>query len=219
MRKSLVKDCNRAQFYAFLADEATDASTMDQISICVHFVHQRDEDNTVEVREEFLGFVEAESTKGAALAEKFMTTQAKFAIETRKMRAQGYNGAANMAGVHRGVQAIIKQHVPEAVYVRCKAHSLNLAIGHACKEPLVRNMLSTLQTIAFAFDYSAKQLLRQDVLVREEMERRAKLRTLCETRWASRADPLYTFRTAYPVVVQSLYQTMEMGRQGATCVP
>ena len=201
----MVKDCNRAQFYAFLADEATE-----QISICVRFVHRKDEDNTVEVREEFLGFVEAESTKGVALAEKFMTTQAEFGIETRKMRAQGYDGAANMAGVHRGVQAIIKQHVPEAVYVHCKAHSLNLAIGHACKEPLVRNMLSTLQTIAFAFDYSAKRLLafqeslRQDVLVREEMERRAKLRTLCETRWESRADSLYTFRTAYPVVVQSL---------------
>ena len=140
----------------------------------------------MEVREDFLGFLEAESTKGVALAE-FMTTQAEFVIETRKMRAQGYDGAANMAGVHRGVQAIIKQHVPKAVYVHCKAHSLELAIGYACKEPLVRNMLSTLQTIAFAFDYSAKrllafrELLRQDVLVREEMERRAKLRTLCET--------------------------------------
>ena len=89
IRKYLLKDCNRAQFYAFLADEATDASTMEQISICVHFVHQKDEDNTVEVREEFLGFVEAESTKGVALAEKFMTTQAKFGIETRKMGAQG----------------------------------------------------------------------------------------------------------------------------------
>ena len=33
IRKSLVKDCNRAQFYAFLADDATDASTMEQISI------------------------------------------------------------------------------------------------------------------------------------------------------------------------------------------
>ena len=54
----------------------------------------------MEVREEFLGFVEAESTKGVALAEKFMTTQAEFGIETRKMRAQGYDGAANMARVH-----------------------------------------------------------------------------------------------------------------------
>lgn len=62
----------------------------------------------------------------------------------------------------------------------------------------IRNMLNTLQTIAYALEYLAKRLLafqeslRQDVLVREEMERRAKLRTLCETRWASRADSLYS---------------------------
>ena len=64
-----------------------------------------------------------------------------------------------MAGIHRGVQAIIRHRVPDAVYVYCNAHSLNLAIGHACKEPLVRNMLGTLQQIAFAFHYSAKRLL------------------------------------------------------------
>ena len=126
------------------------------------------------------------------------------------MRAQGYDGAANMAGIHRGVQAIIRHRVPDAVFVHCKAHSLNLAIGHACREPFVRNMLGTLQQIAFAFHYSAKRLLAfqeclsQDAAVRVEMERHAKLRTLCETRWASRADSLYTFRTAFPVVVQSL---------------
>ena len=34
IHKSLVKDCNRAPFYAFLADEATDAATMEQISMC-----------------------------------------------------------------------------------------------------------------------------------------------------------------------------------------
>lgn len=92
----------------FLANEATDACTMEQILICVCFVDRKDEDSTLEVREEFLGFVEAESTKAAVLAEKFMTTQAEFRIETHKMCAQGYEGAANMAGVHRGVQAIIR---------------------------------------------------------------------------------------------------------------
>ena len=38
---------------------------------------------------------------------------------------------------------------------QCNVHSLNLAIGHAREEPLIRNMLSTVQAIAFAFDYSA----------------------------------------------------------------
>ena len=43
------------------------------------------------------------------------------------------------------------------------------------------------------------------------MEWLAKLRTLCETRWASRADSLYTFRTAFPVVVQALESLAEDG--------
>ena len=59
----------------FLANEATDASTMEQISICVCFVDRKDEDSTLEVREEFLGFVEAESTKGAVLAANVDNTQ------------------------------------------------------------------------------------------------------------------------------------------------
>ena len=47
------------------------------------------------------------------------------------------------------------------------------------------------QTIAFAFDYSAKRLLAfqeyldQNAQVRKKMDRRAKLRALCETRWVS----------------------------------
>ena len=78
-------------------------------------------------------------------------------------------------------------------------------------------MLGTPQQIAFAFHYSAKRLLAfqeclsQDAAVRVEMERRAKLRTLCETRWTSRADSLYTFRTAFPVVVQALESLADDG--------
>ena len=36
------------------------------------------------------------------------------------------------------------------------------------------------------------------------MDRRTKLRTLCETRWANRADALCNFRAAFPIVVQAL---------------
>ena len=37
-----------------------------------------------------------------------------------------------------------------------------------------------------------------------DMGRRAKLQTLCDTRWASRSDALFTFLSAFPVVVSSL---------------
>ena len=77
----------------------------------------------MQVREEFLGSVQAESTTctGQALAERFLETQQGYGLDIDHMRAQGYDGAANMAGIHRGVQAIIRYRAPDAVYVHCKA--------------------------------------------------------------------------------------------------
>lgn len=119
------------------------------------------------------------------------------------MRAQCYDGAANMAGEYRGVQARIKEVVPGAVYTHCKAHNLNLSIIHACKEPLFRNVMNTLQEITFIFDYSAKKLgifkehLANDDTAKANMEGRQKLKALCETRWAARSEALFTFKSAF----------------------
>ena len=122
------------------------------------------------------------------------------------MRGQGYDGASNMSGIHRGVQARIRRIIPEAMYTHCKAHCLNLAIIHASKEIYARNMMNTIQQVAFAFNYSAKRLLQfqetlsTDVVSRQQMEERTKLRSLCETRWSSRADALHTFLCSYGYV-------------------
>jgi uncharacterized protein YajQ (UPF0234 family) len=51
---------------------------------------------------------------------------------------------------------------------------------------LVRNVMSTVQEVAFAFDHSAKKLHAffderdTDATTKENMEKRTKLRTLCE---------------------------------------
>jgi hypothetical protein len=41
--------------------------------------------------------------------------------------------------------------------------------------------------------------------------KRTKLRTLCETRWTSRADALYTFKTSFPIVVHALERLQGLG--------
>ena len=43
------------------------------------------------------------------------------------MRAQGYDGAVNVSGIHRGFQASIGERIPTAQYVHSKAYVLNLA--------------------------------------------------------------------------------------------
>ena len=212
VRESIVDSCRKAKFFAVIADECTDSSTKEQMSLCIRFLDKTD--GCIEVREEFVGFKYAECVKGIAVSNIIIDFLAEMNLDIQNLRAQCYDGAANMSGKYNGVQARILQVTPEASYVHCKAHSLNLALIHSSKKMCVRNMMSTVQEVAVLFDYSAKRLkafsdeLAENDAVQDQMDRRTKLRTLCETRWSSRADSLYTFRTAFPVVVAAL-QSLE----------
>ncbi|XP_052788478.1 52 kDa repressor of the inhibitor of the protein kinase-like [Mya arenaria] len=205
VKERILSDCRNCPYFAIIVDEATDKSTKEQLSFCVRFV-----DNKGTVREEFLGFVLCASVKEIELCTNIMSFLQEADLDVLKVRAQCYDGASNMSGKYRGVQALVRERSPHANYAHCKAHCLNLALVHSSNIPCVRTMMSTVQDISFLFDYSAKRLaafvdeLSRDATNKEEMEQRTKLRTLCETRWSSRADALATFRNAFPVVVHSL---------------
>ncbi|XP_052809573.1 zinc finger MYM-type protein 1-like, partial [Mya arenaria] len=183
------------------------------MALCVRFVDSESD----EIHEEFLGFSQCESTTGEALANAFIENITKLGVKTDQMRDQGYDGASNMSGIHRRVQARIRSLIPEAIYTHCKAHCLNLAIIHASKEVHARNLLSTVQQVAFALNYSAKRLLQfQETLAgddvsREGMAERTRLRSLCETRWSARADALHTFLVSYRTVVTTLDRLADEG--------
>ena len=53
----------------------------------------------------------------------------------------------------------------------------------------------------------------------ENMDKRTKLHTLCKTRWTSRADALYTFKTSFPVVVHALERLQGIGDDKAGQLP
>ena len=126
--------------------------------MCLRFL-DHENDNSVIIREEFVGFRHAESVKGAAICDIIVRFLADLGLYINKIRAQCYDVAANMAGKYSGVQARILQLNPEASYVHCKAHYLDLALIHGSIDVCVRNMMFTVQEIAFSFDYSTKRLL------------------------------------------------------------
>ncbi|XP_053405138.1 zinc finger MYM-type protein 1-like [Mercenaria mercenaria] len=204
----IVKGCNSSFCFGFIADEATDASPMEQMALCLRFY----DSSKGCLREEFVSFAECETTTGESLANSFIENRTALGVHIPKTRGQRYDGASNMSGKHRGVQARIQQLVPRAVYTHCKAHSLNLAIIHASGTMHARNMMTTVQTISFAFNYSAKRLLRfqenleNDPTSRAEIDRRTKLKSLCETRCAARSDALHTFLSSFRTVVAALVE-------------
>ena len=141
------------------------------------------------------------------LTTKFQETNQSVGLSVNDIRAQAYDGASVMSGHVSGVQTRIRQVNPNAVYVHCRPHVLNLCIVHASKLPLVRNIMDTIQEVTMAFEFSAKRLLvfkeqlGDNPVAREEMGRRSKLKVLFKTRWASRADCLAVFVDAFRVLI------------------
>jgi len=107
------------------------------------------------------------------------------------MRGQGYNGAANMRGVFRGVQALILKEYPKALYTHCFSNFLNLCLNDASKVQQIRNTLNTIQEVSSFFRMSDKRSL----IFKTKLESKPfpGLKKYCETRWVERHEALSIF--------------------------
>ena len=109
---------------ALIADESTDVTNKEQISICKRFFGRK-EDGKHLIREEFLTFVHADKgTNAEELTTKFLETIQSVGLSANNMRAQGYDDVSVMSGHVSDVQTQIRQVNPVAVYVHCRPHVL-----------------------------------------------------------------------------------------------
>ena len=149
------------------------------LALCLRYV---DESQTVPcIQEEFFDFVHLEHTTGEHISRKIIEILTENNVPVDKMRGQAYDRAAAMASVKVGCQARIKSMNELAVYTHCKNHVLNLSIAHACKLPLVRNILGVINSTFIFFDSSPKrQRYFEHVLEQHSIEsKRKKLLGLC----------------------------------------
>jgi len=156
IRKKIIQKINKAQYFAVLADETTDIQKREQFSICIRYV-STEENNEGYLREDFLGFEVAKNLSGQSLAVLLMETLAKWGLNLEAMVGQGYDGAANMSGRFRGVQAIVKEAQPKALYTHCSSHRLNLVISHACGGATIKKTTRTIHDIIVFFTSSPKR--------------------------------------------------------------
>ena len=49
-------------------------------------------------------------------------------LDLRNIVGQGYDGASVMSGRQNGVQALIRRDYPNALFVHCQSHCLNLSM-------------------------------------------------------------------------------------------
>ena len=91
-----------APYFSILADEVTDVSNREQLSLVIRFV-----DSGGNIREEFLGFHNLQRIAGEAMASSILDTLPQSNLDIKNCRGQGYDGASNMSPSRRGTQALI----------------------------------------------------------------------------------------------------------------
>ena len=117
VRDKILLRVKQAQFYTVIADEVTDCSNKEQLSLVLWYVNPGD----CIIREDLVTFLECDSgITGQALAGKIVGFLRGSGLDPARLRGQAYDGAGNMAGKTNGVAALISSQYPLALYM----HSL-----------------------------------------------------------------------------------------------
>ena len=198
----LVEEIKQAKFFSVLADEASDSSNKEQLSLVIRFI----DSTTGDIREEFMEFIVCESISGEALADAIKESFKQLGLDINFLRGQSYDGAGNMAGARSGVSSRILQDHPKALYFHCASHRLNLVIAASCKLQPIRNMMDTVKKCSDIFRFSAKKQALFDSFVSELVptEMRNKIPDVCRTRWFLRIDGLERTQEMYEPLLSTL---------------
>ena len=121
----------------------------------------------------------SDDRRASAIAEYVLGVLAKYNC-VEKLVAETYDVAAVMSSELNGVQAKIKERVPEAIFTHCYAHKLNRVLLHAAKcLPECRVFFKTAEGLAAFFSKSTKRSHLLDEVVKRRLPRAV------ATRWSS----------------------------------
>ena len=133
--------CNEVvlgKFDSIMMDGTTDMSSKEQISFCIRTVN-----TDFSVNEHFMGFYQTDDTHSSTLFKCLMDAVTRFGLSSNDCRGQCYDGAANMSGHVSGLQTLLREQEQRALYVHCRAHSLNLVAQNSVDcNPEIRNTMN-----------------------------------------------------------------------------
>ncbi|CAF2730914.1 unnamed protein product [Rotaria sp. Silwood2] len=133
--------------------------------------------------------------------------------EIQQKISQGYDGANVVSGQLGGVQKLIRDVVPRAVYVHCSNHSLDLVLAYACSLQLIKSFFGTVKSIIKFISSSPKRkkLLAQAIESTTTETRRRHLVRLCDTRWVEKHNSIIVFKQLFLGIIVALEYFVDHG--------
>nr|CAI5842394.1 unnamed protein product [Callosobruchus analis] len=105
-----------------------------------------------------------------------------------------------MSGVYGGLQTLIKEHAPNADYVHCAAHALNLVLNDAARH--VREVSTFFDNSEKIYTFFGNSIKRWAMLSDDSSEKYLiTLKKVCPTRWSSRNDALLAVKKNFLLIM------------------
>ncbi|XP_065662971.1 zinc finger MYM-type protein 1-like [Hydra vulgaris] len=203
LKATLTADINSSPFYSIIMDTTQDITKRDQLSQVFRYVkiikNEQDEATSIEIKEVFLGFTEIYNHTAAGLHEEILNLLEKHHIKLSNCRGQGYDGANVMSGIYNGVQALFKKNQPNAMYMHCAAHNLNLVINDA-----VKCCVSFFVMLEDVYSFFGNSMNRWDLRSKYTGESQITLKRLNPTRWAGRYTSLFAVKIRFHDIMKAL---------------
>lgn len=200
IQRSMNSDISKSEWVGVVADGTTDVSGNEQFSICVQYV----DNETLAPENVFMGLYNSPDSKGKTLASLIKDVFIRNGIEfNTKLSGFSFDGASNMSGVKIGAQAAIKEDIPDALYVHCSNHALDLGLQEIARNNCeIANALQFVQDVSRLIRSSSK---RRDLFLNFEDDCETQmLLSICPTRWCVRARAIDRVLTNYKTVIGCL---------------
>lgn len=205
--EEIVKEAKACGFFSLSVDEAR-CYKEEQLSMTIRYVIDLD------IVERFIGFINCSTCRDAqGLATLIFDTLNKHHLGDVPIIGQSYDGASVMSGTHRGLQAIIKEAHPHAIYIHCLAHKLNLVVVDSCANvSLAKTFFNGIEALYIHFSQpghhaSLKKL--QDTL---GINTSREMGSLSTTRWSCRFENCKAVLTNYEAIKSALEKEITENR-------
>ena len=173
-------------FHTIMADETTDASNIEQVTLFIRWVT-----DDLQVHEDFVGLYSVPSIAADMLVSVIKDVFMRMNLRFDKVRGQCYDGASAMSGKRRGVAKQISDIEPRAVFTHCYGHALNLAASDTIKSlKVMKDALETTHEITKLIKFSPRREAIFQVVKQDMPGTSSGIRVLCPTRWTVKADAL-----------------------------
>ena len=204
VRNEISEETREAEHFALMVDESKDIRKTEQISIVVLYLKG---DN---LREEFLHFAHADGLDADSLLRSIQQTLSQCNIDKNMCVGQCYDGAAVMSGSKSGVQQKFKKDVPQALYIHCHAHRLNLVLVDVVRN--VEAAAEFFETIQMLYNFFSNSVA-HDLFIKKQREiesvtQPVELKSLSDTRWACQYAALVAIRKSLPAIRATLLDIM-----------